>query len=728
MFCWCDRARLWRWVAWCCLAVWVGPCWAVALEGGQNHARTEQVEVQLIPETEAVVAGGRLTVGVRQRIASGWHTYWRNPGDSGMPTRLSWQLPPKVDAGEIQWPVPQRFDVDGVINYGYAEQVTLLSDIVLPASLPIGSVVPLQVDVSWLVCRDLCIPQKASLHTQVRVVSSRDEVGVPDARIAQAREQLPMPVSGRVTVTQTDASWLLHIPKEMVRTPDPKGYFFPTAGDAIVHGGPQRMQPDATGWTVTMPRSDQPWQDGRVLEGVLVLQAPSGDRALQTAYAVQGRTPSRPQIGDAGQGNAAPEMSSSRIDLPAALLLALLGGMVLNLMPCVFPVLSIKALALLQQSVQAPRQVKWQGVAYTAGVLSSFTLLATVLIILKAGGRQVGWGFQFHSPLFVLMVAYLMFVVGLSLSGVVSVGASATGLGQGLASRSGWVGSFFAGVLATVVATPCTAPFMGGAMGFALTQSSWVLLAIFLSLGLGLALPYLILSIWPAAQRWLPRPGVWMEHLKQGLAFPMYGAAAWLIWVLSRQVGADAAAIGLSGMVVIAFIAWAYDRSRQARDAVRHVVSGMSALGLVLVMTGSHASLGALSAAPDAASRAESGWASQPYSEDSFEALRRAGKPVFLNFTASWCITCLVNERVALSQPEVQEVFQERGVAYLKGDWTRQDATITAVLRRFGRSGVPLYVYFPPGRSSQPVVLPQILTPGNVVATILDADQAAPSR
>jgi thiol:disulfide interchange protein DsbD len=364
-------------------------------------------------------------------------------------------------------------------------------------------------------------------------------------------------------------------------------------------------------------------------------------------------------------------------------------------------------------------QTRLQGLAYTVGILASFALLGGVLIVLKAGGAQIGWGFQFQSPLFVLAVAYLIFAVGLSLSGVFAIGGSVTGIGSSLAGRSGYGGSFFTGVLATIVATPCTAPFMGAALGFALTQPPVVLLAVFFCLGLGLALPYLLLSFWPFLQRSLPKPGAWMDKLKQGLAFPMYGAAAWLVWVLAQQAGINAVAVALGGMVVIAFAAWLYEVSKYTGKAAQRSGSGVAGLALGLALIGGY--FGVATTAPAALClNSESATNVEPYSAARLSELRSAGKPVFINLTAAWCISCLVNEKVALSQRSVIDTFKSSGITYLKGDWTNRDAEITKILAEFGRSGVPLYVFYPAGaeNSTHPVVLPQLLTPEIVTQAV----------
>jgi thiol:disulfide interchange protein DsbD len=391
-----------------------------------------------------------------------------------------------------------------------------------------------------------------------------------------------------------------------------------------------------------------------------------------------------------------------------------LGGVVLNLMPCVFPVLSLKALHLLRQSQDTAPEIRRHGWAYVLGVLASFGLLGGVLIALKAGGAAVGWGFQFQSPLFVLVVAYLMFAAGLSLSGVFSIGGSLAGWGTSLAARQDYIGSFFTGALATLVAVPCTGPLMGAAVGFAVTQPPAILLAVLWALGLGLALPVLLLTHWPFLRGRLPRPGAWMDTVKQVLAFPMYATTVWLVWVLAQQGGITLVVTALGGMVAIAFGAWIFEHSRLADDWTRRLGSGAAALALFAALLTGY--LG-IDTAP-AASGTETVRASEAFSPERLQTLRTGGHPVFLNFTAAWCISCLVNEKVALSSDRVSLAFRNAGITYLKGDWTNRDSRITAKLAEFGRSGVPLYVYYPAGQDSEPVILPQILTPDIVLAAL----------
>ena len=692
-----------------------------------------RVQVRLIASVDHAAPGQPITLGLQQRIVPHWHTYWLNPGDSGVATAIEWQVSDGAQVGDIQWPVPQRIVQGPVTNYGYADAVTLLAPLTIPAAAKPGTTFQVKAKARWLVCRDVCIPEHAELTLTMPVLADAAGVDGKDASlIVQARSRLPRSASSPIDVSRTADGLALHVPPQIAQQAgDSNLAFFPAQWGWVDHGAVQAPLRDEHGLALKLKVGDAPPKPGERVKGLLVVLNAQG--ASQVGYQVD-TVLSGPVV----QGvHGSPASSSAKTSteatqggttsLSAAWLLALLGGIVLNLMPCVFPVLSIKALSLLQHSEQTPRQARLHGLTYTAGVLLSFAALAAVLIALKAGGEQVGWGFQFQSPLFVLLLAYLMFAVGLSLSGVVTVGASFTGLGSSLAGKEGLAGSFFTGVLATVVATPCTAPFMGGAVGYALSQPPLALLSVFLSLGLGLALPYLALSMWPRLQRLLPRPGIWMERVKQAFAFPMYGATAWLVWVLAQQAGVDAVALALAGLVAIAFAAWVYDSSRTAGPALRRSGLSLAALAVAAALVGGKTAidLGAASVASSASSD-NAAQASMPYSLARFNELRAQGKPVFVNLTAAWCITCLVNERVALSQASVQQAFKDHDVHYLKGDWTKQDPEITRLLEQFGRSGVPLYLYYPAGSSPSARVLPQILTPDIVLSTI--QEEAAPQK
>jgi len=668
-----------------------------------EQAATDQVTARLIAETPAVHPGAAIYLGVQQIIIPHWHTYWVNPGDSGNATIIEWELPAGASASEILWPAPGRISMGPITNYGYENEVTLLSRIKVPENLRPGvDSFAVKAVVDWLVCEEECIPQQVSLDLALPVLLRYEVPREKNPLITEALARLPVasPWPVRAFVGTAGKFQLALETPEGALAQLADAWFYPFEWGHIRQSDPQALTLSTSGLELTLPAGEAPLGLGSQLAGVLVLTEEGG---ATRSFEVRPTLAATPMGGSGVPG------------LATALLLALAGGIILNLMPCVFPVLSLKALSLIGQSGQSQTSIRRHGLVYTLGVLASFGLLAVVLIVLKAGGAQIGWGFQFQSPLFVLLTAYLMFAVGLSLSGVFYFGGSVAGLGSGLANKSGYAGSFFTGVLATVVATPCTAPFMAAALGYALTQPPAQLLAVFLSLGLGLALPYLLLSWWPGSQRWLPRPGAWMDKLKQAMAFPMYAAAVWLIWVLARQAGADAAALALGGIVLIGFAAWLHSATRNSGASATRLGSVFAGLAVLLALGGGYSAV-KLGVPAQTNAQASHNW--QAFDNARLQVLLDEGKPVFLNFTAAWCISCLVNERVALSHARVVDAFAADDITYLKGDWTNRDPAITAFLASFGRSGVPLYLFYPAGKSSEPVQLPQILTPDIVLATV----------
>lgn len=685
------------------------PCDVLA---ATDRVETEQVKVQLLASVTGVHGGEEIQIGIRQQIIPHWHTYWINPGDSGLATKIDYQLPAGAVVGEIQWPTPRRISLGPVVNYGYDNEVTLLSSLKLPERLAEGDVVPIRAKAKWLVCEEACIPQEAELELRLPVLSAATQTEPANNDvIAQALSSLPLQSPWPIELKQTDDGLLLSVVGEDLTQAKPSGvYFYPQEWGRIAQGVEQSVQLSEGALTLKLTGGDAPLKSGDALKGVLAVTKQVGQEQITQGFKID-------VVLNAVAANA--EKPQADLLLPSAMLFALLGGLALNLMPCVFPVLSMKALALVGHAGQSSGNIRRHGWAYTAGILVSFAGLALLLTILKAGGAQIGWGFQFQSPVFVVLVAYLTFVVGLSLSGVFVLGASVAGVGSSLAQRGGYTGSFCTGMLATVVATPCTAPFMGAAIGFALTQTPAILLSIFLSLGFGLALPYLLLSYWPRLQTWLPRPGPWMERFKQLLAFPMYGASVWLCWVLTLQVGAVAVPLALTGMLLLAFAAWLFAIGQSAAKSSLRRSTGLATLVLVsVVILGSYIRLENQSSLVQSPLSTVAGDNWEPFSMARLHELRAQGRPVFVNFTAAWCISCLVNERVALSQVSVKQAMQAGGISYLKGDWTNQDAEITAMLAQFGRSGVPLYLYYPPGQSSSPSILPQILTPDIVIGAI----------
>ncbi len=674
---------------------------ALAFVPARAQDVSDLVKVELLSEPAAITPGEPFQVGIRLTMKEHWHTYWRNPGDSGEPTTVTWKLPDGFMAAGLEWPAPSLIKLGPVTSFGYEGEAVLLARITPPRDLKPGSDLTLNAEVAFLVCEKECIPGEANVSLPLTV--SAGGGGSPDPAnksvFDNARSLLPQPspwtatfdAGPKVITLALDGA---NLSADAIRSTT----FFPYDNTLIVNSAAQTKSSSGERAQLALERGKIARSFPPRLDGVLVVEEDIGGKSVRHAFALDAVPAPL-----AGQG----------ISLIQAALLALVAGIILNLMPCVFPVLSIKILHLTQHASEPPARIRLHGLAYTAGILGSFTVLAAALYALRAGGAEIGWGFQLQSPAMVAALAFLLFAFGLSLSGVLPIGNSLTRVGGSrLLQRTGLSGSFFAGMLATIVATPCTAPFMGASIGYALTQPFIVGLVVFLSLGLGLALPFLILAFVPGLQRLLPRPGRWMEILKQFLAFPLYATAAWLIWVLSFQVGPVGLMAALAGLVLIAFAAWAYGLVQGQSGGSALAFRGMAtaaviAVAAITVTIRSDNATG--SGAP--ASSAEAGY--EAFTQAKLDTMLAAGRPVFVNMTAAWCITCLVNERTALSTDAVREALSGKNVAYLKGDWTNRNPEITRLLERFGRSGVPLYVLYQNGR--EPIVLPQILTPSLVL-------------
>jgi thiol:disulfide interchange protein/DsbC/DsbD-like thiol-disulfide interchange protein len=687
-------------IAFCSLVAFTAGGLGVA--GAQEQpAQGRHVAVSLIAETRSIVPGRPFQVALRQQIEAGWHTYWLNPGDSGLPTEVEWSLPRDFKAGPILWPQPERITYGPVVDYGYYNEVLLPVDIDVPSTLSVGTNIVIAAHASWLVCSDACIPEDAHLSISVPVAAETEPDRDWAERFASARAQLPFPNPFPTTASVNDESIMLHIAMGNAKKLRDVT-FFPIDRDVIDNDAPQTPVAEPGGLTLTL-RRDATRPAPAALKGLLVFRdsAAQADRGPQT---IMISSPIEPATAN----------YLGRLSFVWALVLAAAGGLLLNLMPCVLPVLSIKAFGLAQHAQSAPREVRIQGIAYTVGVLASFAAIAAVLLGMRSAGIEIGWGFQLQSPLFVAAMIYVLFAVGLNLSGVFGFGERIAGVAGELSTHTGYSGSFLTGALATLVATPCTAPFMAAALGYAITQPWYRSLLIFEAVGFGMAFPYLGIAFSPALRRFLPKPGAWMLGLKQFLAFPIYGTAVWLIFVLAKESGELPVAAVLSGLVLIAFAAWLYEGVRHREHRWRPWGLAASALPLiaalaVLPLVGNDQSLRANAATED---KAGIHWL--PYSASKVDELQAQGKPIFVDFTADWCITCKLNERVVLESPAVIEAFASNEVAALRADWTRQDAAITRMLEANGRAGVPLYLFYPkPGplhERPEAIVLPQILT------------------
>ncbi|HWY94114.1 MAG TPA: protein-disulfide reductase DsbD domain-containing protein [Steroidobacteraceae bacterium] len=697
-----------------------------------NLVATDNVKAHLVSEVSAIAPGQSFWVALEFNIRDGWHTYWRNPGDSGQATTLKWQLPPGFTAGDIVWTTPHRFEIPPLVNYGYAKHAVHMVNITAPRDLKAGAPIVLSAKASWLVCSDVCIPEDADLQLKVPVSPAPGAVDPADAALfTAARSELPSAQFAATTARLQGDQLVIALGKEWGATlPQIKSLaFFPYDEGGIEYAAPQTLTRNQDAVELAMKLGYQPPKAGSV-RGVLLATEQSGNDTvtvpMEIAANLAGTGGSEakgsPRFAPAPAGAPAPAAEKTTASLPVLLVFAVLGGLILNLMPCVFPVLSIKAIGLVEQAKKHPAAVRTKGLVFAAGVISSMLCLAAVLLTLRAGGEQIGWGFQLQSPLFVTLLMYLLLAVGLNLSGVFEVGGGLAGVGDGLTQGDSYRASFFTGVLTTLVATPCTAPYMAFAVGAALTQPPVYALCIFAALGFGLALPYLLLSFAPWTRRALPKPGAWMDTLKQVFAFPIYASAAWLLWVLAGQTSSFGLGAALAGAILIAFAAWAYQKSKSsaAGGRVAALVTATVAVLLAILLPVRFADVAAAASSASAhGAQAADGW--QRYDAAQVAKLNAAGRPLLVNFTASWCLTCLVNERNAFTDSAVQEVFRSKGVTLMKGDWTNRDPAITQALASFGRAGVPLYVVYnsKPG-STEPVILPQLLTASVVQSAFAD--------
>ena len=691
--------------------------WSIA--GGATAApvAATHLTAELVARTAGATPGSTLWVAVVQKIDKGWHTYWRNPGDAGEATSVAWTLPAGWRAGDIVWPAPRRLPVGPLMNYGYEGHVLLPTPIFVAKDAPVGRPVTLLAHASFLVCAEVCVPTDARLILTLPVVAGTPP---PDPRWGEAidRTLAAAPKPAALTASFIQAGHALKVAiagPPLAGLADAGAYFYPYDDKLIDHAAPQAIERGPLGLTLTMV-------PGVALAGGAAPASAAG------VLAVGGRTweiaaaPGPPPAGSFGLGPP-PAPPAAGMGLALALAFAFVGGLILNLMPCVFPILAMKAAALASHPGEA-RRARLQGLAFLGGVLATFLVLAVALIAAKEAGAAIGWGFQLQSPTVVAALGLVMFAAGLNLSGLYEIGTSVQGLAAGPAARGGWVASALTGVLAVVVAAPCTAPFMGPALGWALTQSASAALAVFVGLGLGFAAPFAVIAFVPALTARLPKPGAWMDAFRGALAFPMYGAAAWLAWVLARQAGTDGLARLLAGAVALALAAWLFGAAQRRGLAgrrtggVRTLATVALAIGLAAVFAGPYRRPASLDRTAAAAPGA---LASQPYSPERLAALRQQGRPVLVNFTAAWCVTCQVNERLAFASARVAAAFARSGAAYLVADWTDRDPVIAQALAAQGRIGVPLYLVYGAG-GGPPAVLPQILTPGLLAAAL---DRAA---
>jgi thiol:disulfide interchange protein len=626
-----------------------------------------------------IKADSTVWVLVHQEIRPGWHTYWQNPGMAGLPLTVDWKLPAGVTAGLIEWPVPERFEAGGVVGYGYHGEANFLVPLKASAIL-LNAPVRAKMKLSWLVCAAMCIPEETQLQLELTHANG-------NARLfARTRAALPREFTGPAGATYDARTLKLSVRDPAItRAPVAAVQFFPVTPGVIDDSVKPEIRIAGDELVVTAIRAVHASPATRIA-GVITLTAGQ-------AFAVSS------DLKPAFQTVAVNGAETGGIGVVAAALLALVGGLVLNFMPCVLPVLSMKALALAQTGGNAS-ELRREGLCYFGGVFAAFGVLAGVILAIKAGDAAVGWGFQLQSPIVVFWLALLMMAIGGNLLGLFELPVTIGRIGPGRVTR-GVSGSFWTGALATLVATPCTAPFMGTAVAYSLLQPGLVTVTVLLALATGFALPVLALGIVPGFASLIPRPGPWTQRLREFLAFPMLGSGVWLLWVLDRQTGPSGLAIALSIAIGVLFVAWVMRLLARTR---RLVVS----IGGSAMLLAASAQLGPMP------SNSDGTWAK--WSPEAVAAARASGHPVLADFTAAWCVTCLVNERLALEDSAVAARLANDRVALLKADWTTQDSTITAELTRNRHSGVPLYLLYPPAGDT--ITLPQLLTPATVIEAL----------
>ncbi len=682
---------------------------------------------ELVSEYSTVVPGEPFTLGLAMKLDPEWHSYWMNPGDAGLGTKIKWEKTAGVTISDVIYPTPHYIPTPPLASYGYEKEVMLLLDAVAPRTWKPGETVTLAGQADFLVCREVCLPAREAVSVTLKVGPEAEENSDWALAFARTRAAMPRPaaeVKGlTVRAAHADGGYLIALegasPFHLANLPVNEVRFFAQDPGVIQHAGEQPRVLAVDELVLFAPVSEYSKAPAERLRGLLTLPENATWKQGDAIHAISFDVP----VEAVGSIVMPVQSAPSGGGVPSSLLLILLsafaGGVILNLMPCVFPVISLKIMSFVQQAGEHRGKVRSHGFVFAAGVLASFWALAGLLLALRAGGAQLGWGFQLQSPAFVAAMALLIFVLGLSMAGVFEIGASLTRLGSAGGGTEGYGSSFFSGVLATVVATPCTAPFMGGALGYAISQPAWESMLVFTVLGAGMATPYVLLSLFPALLKRLPRPGAWMETLKQVLSFPLFATVIWLVWVFGLQTGIDGAAGLLAAMLFLGIAGWivgrwnAYNISGSMRFATRVLAALAIVAGLAFAWNASAYRAPAASGSGNGAAL----W--QPWSPAKVESLVAEGKPVFVDFTAAWCLTCQVNKRTVLHRDAVEQAFRDKNVTLLVADWTNNDPVIATQLEALNRSGVPVYALYKSG-STKPVLLPEILTEGIVMDALAD--------
>ena len=674
------------------------------LMSGQVHAReslpldTGYTEISLVSGHDTVTPGERFTVALKMKFEGNWYTYWRNAGDSGEPVRLIWDLPEGISAGPIQWPTPKIKTVGPIVSYALGGEVWLPVNITIDAGVDLGRATTLKAHAYFLVCDDICIPEDGALSLPIGIGATKINA-MHAGQIVTALDKIPTkgPAQGSAVLEAQKINF------DISGLPDgfENSMLFPHENPIIIHSDPVTLQPAKNGVRFSASPS-YGWEDGTPESFDATLVANNGEAIIvpistKTPVNIGTLKPSNPttKTGSGSKG------ANSNLGLWGAILGAFIGGLILNLMPCVFPIISLKALSLAKMAHGERTPIRRSAWSYTAGILISFIAFACLILILKVAGASVGWGFQLQSPWLVGLLSLLLFVIGLNLLGMFEFSGRFQNIGSDAINRSSPFSSFLTGVLAVIVATPCTAPFMAGAVGFALAGSTLTTIGVFLALGFGFALPFLLVAYIPGLLARFPKPGPWMETFKQFLAFPMFAAAIWLTWVLTLQSGAEGLLRLLMAGLFLTFGIWCLNKHR----ALGKILGGFVIFGSIWFLVLSLSYVGTKSLVADSQAELQSA----AWSTEAVATARAEGRPVFVDFTAAWCVTCKVNEITVLKTSKTAALFERTDTEFLIADWTRKDDVIAAELAKFGRAGVPLYLVYKPGAETAEV-LPQILT------------------
>ena len=640
-----------------------------------NIVDASDSRIEILTESTSITPGDELLIGFKFTLNPGWHTYWENPGDAGEGASIKWNLPNDVSASEILWPGPQRIPVEPLMTFGYEDEVVLLTKIYTSEA----TIVPLNINalVSWYTCKEICIPQEAEVSIPIKLGNKTPSVS--KAILDQTLEEVPIQFEGTYRVQRLEDSYILQGQLENQDQYD-SIYFFPKDYGLTDYTKDQFYEINKDSFSLQIKAAEIEIEN-RTFEGVIAINKGEAVSFIEINYPLKAKP------------------ISQEFNIFTLIFFAFLGGLILNIMPCVFPILSIKILRFVEQSGESTYKTIRQGLLFSLGVIVSFLAIAALLVSLKSGGESIGWGYQLQSPIVVSLLVYLFVVLGYIFMSNMVLGTSLARLSSISLGKGDSIESFLTGVLAVIVASPCTAPFMGSAIGFALLQPSFYSVLIFLGLGIGFSLPYLVLSAKPSLLSFLPKPGQWMETFKQFMAFPMWASALWLLWVLSSQVNNQEVIQVLLGSLLIIIGLWLVEKNNSKTNWIRWIVR----LPFILLLIFS------LWLIPTSYSDLDESKQNQlAYSPQLLEDLREENALVFLNFTADWCITCKVNESVALKTSKVLKLLTDKNITYIEADWTRKDPVISSALEEYGRTGLPLYLLFP--SKGDPLILPEILT------------------